>query len=311
MNLKPVVFANSQGHRLFGILHEPDAAIRKSTGIILLSPGVKMRVAPHGMYSKMADCFVKMGFPVLRFDFYGLGDAEGEIELTQLSNVYNSIQLGRYLEDTITSLDWMQQELGITRCIVGGLCGGAITGLLASQQDQRIVALLALGIPVALDVGAENWHLHLSQGQLGQLRTGYIKNLLKPEAWFRLLTFQSDYRVIWKSLQQLFRQKEKSKPVAASVAVQSQEKDNTNPKFAPAFLNMLRTSRPMLHIFSGSDRLAWEFDEKFAAYHRQELEKYAAMVEIHHIEKANHVLAHPAWFQEMLAISQKWLAKFQ
>lgn len=312
MNPTPVVFCNNQGHRLFGVLHEPDANIRKSTGIILLSPGVKMRVAPHRMYNKMAGCFVKMGFPVLRFDFFGLGDSEGEIEMKQLTNVYNSIQLGRYVEDTFSSLDWMQKELGISNCIVGGLCGGAITGMLASEHDQRIAGLLAVGIPVTLDVGAENWAQHLSEGQLAQMRTGYFRNLCKPQSWIRLLTFQSNYSVIWKSLEQHFAGKVVPTPTAvAASAAECQEKDNTNPRFAPAFLNMLRRSRPMLHIFSGSDRLAWEFEEKFASYHRNDLEMFAASCEIHTIDKANHVLAHPDWFNEMLAISQDWLARFQ
>ena len=306
--IKPVKFANKDGLNLFGILHLPDAELMKPLAIILLSPGVKMRVAPHCMYKKMADHYVNLGFPVLRFDFYGLGDAEGDIELTQLSNIYNTIQLGRYIEDTVSAMDWMGNEIGADKFIVGGLCGGAITGMLAAQNDMRIRALLALGIPVALDVGEENWHKHLSKGQLNQLRSGYIKNLFKPMSWLRLLTFQSDYKVIVKSLKQLFKNKNKNKDSAPAESV-SKAEDNTNPKFAPAFMNMLQTSRPMLHIFSGSDRLAWEFDEKFAVPYQSKLEKYQSLYEVHIIDKANHILAHPDWFNKMLNISERWLVE--
>lgn len=315
--LEPVIFPNRDGLKLIGILHQPEPERRKSTAIILLSPGVKMRVAPHGMYNKMADHYVEMGFPVLRFDFYGLGDAEGEIELQQLSNIYNTIQLGRYVNDTLASMDWMQEQYGISKFIVGGLCGGAITGMLAAQQDMRVTALLALGIPVALDVGEENWHKHLSQGQLSQLRSGYIKNLFKPKSWLRLLTLQSDFRVIWKSVWQLLKSKFSSlsskKPVPEAEAVASEDNsddDNTNPKFAPAFLHMLETSRPMLHVFSGTDRLAWEFDEKFAHKYQPQLEQYSSLLEIHTIDKANHILGHPEWFNQMLDISGQWLKRF-
>ena len=305
----PIVFENKDGYKLFGILHEPDRSIRKLTAIILLSPGIKMRVAPHGMYKKMADCFVQMGFPVLRFDFYGLGDAEGDIDLKQLSNVYNSIQLGRYVDDVTSSMDWMEKEHGISRFIVGGLCGGAITGMLAAQNDMRACALLALGIPVALDVGAENWHKNISQGQLKQLGGGYIKNMFKPKSWLRLLSFQSDYRVIWKSIKQLLFKKYNKKIVQADKI--DHENDNTNPKFSPALLRMLETSRPMIHIFSGADRLAWEFEEKFKVFHSSELEQYGSLFEEHVIDKANHILAHPEWFDEMLMLSQKWLVRFK
>jgi len=37
---------------------------------------------------------------VLRFDFYGLGDSEGEIREPMLADLYGSIQMGRYVKDT-------------------------------------------------------------------------------------------------------------------------------------------------------------------------------------------------------------------
>jgi hypothetical protein len=66
----------------------------------------------------------------------------------------------------------------------------------------------------------------------------------------------------------------------------------------------------MLHIFSGTDRLAWEFDEKFAQKHQSQLEQYRSLLEIHTIAKANHILGHPEWFNQMLDISGQWLKRF-
>lgn len=311
--MTPVVFENRQHMKLFGILHEPESAIRKSTAIVLLSPGVKMRVAPHGMYTKMARHYVAQGYTVLRFDFYGLGDAEGEIEMDKLSSVYNSIQTGRYIDDTKDALDWLQANYGISDFIVGGLCGGAITGMMAAENDKRIKGLISLGIPVTLDVGDENRHKHLSNGQLSQLRSGYIQNLFKWKSWLRLITFQSDFRVLYKSISQLIKKKSLTpvKNVKSSEAtVNRLVNDNTNPKFAPAFMSMLKTSRPMLHIFSGADRLGWEFEEKFAVHYKDQLEKYSENLDIYTIDKANHILGHPDWFNEMLDISKRWLQRF-
>jgi hypothetical protein len=152
---------------------------------------------------------------------------------------------------------------------------------------------------------------------LSQLRSGYIKNLFKPASWLRLITLQSDFRVIWKSIWQLLKSKLASSsagrqaPAAIPKAAEDRsDDDNTNPKFAPAFLSMLETSRPMLHIFSGTDRLAWEFDEKFAQKHQSQLEQYRSLLEIHTIAKANHILGHPEWFNQMLDISGQWLKRF-
>lgn len=304
-----VVFRNAQDQQLVGILHLPDGGARGRPCILLLSPGVKMRVAPHRMYNKMADAFVEEGFPVLRFDFAGLGDAQGEIEHAQLSHVYHDIQLGRFVGDTRAALDWLESTHGIARCIAGGLCGGAITGLLAAADDRRIVGLLALGIPVVLDVGDARRAAHLTRGELDQLRDGYLRKLLDPHAWLRLLAFKSDFGVIWRSFKRLFERKRPAP--AAAAGVDAQPADNTNPKFAPALFAMLETGRPMLHIFSGSDRLAAEFQEKFQERHAQRLARYADRCEIHVIDKANHILAYPDWFDEMLRLSRGWLQRFR
>ena len=50
------------------------------------------------------------GFTVLRFDFYGLGDAEGEVPLRQLRDLYGSVALGRYVGDTRDALDWLARH---------------------------------------------------------------------------------------------------------------------------------------------------------------------------------------------------------
>lgn len=310
----PVHFKNAEGQQLVGILHLPETPVPGRPCILLLSPGVKMRVAPHRMYNKMADLFAREGFAVLRFDFAGLGDAEGEIEHTQLSHVYNNIQLGRFVGDTRVALDWLQEH-GYPRCIAGGLCGGAITGLLTAEHDPRIVGLLALGIPVVLDVGDAQRAAHLTRNQLDQLREGYLRKLFDPSSWLRLLSFKSDYRVIWKAFKRLF---ERNRPAPSTVATTAgapgqngRPADNANPKFAPAFFAMLESRRPMLHIFSGSDRLAAEFKEKFQERYPDRLANYRDQVEIHLIDKANHILAHPEWFNEMLALSRDWLRRFQ
>ena len=133
--LKPVTFLNRKGCKLFGILHIPPQP-RKDVGIIILSPGIKSRVAPHRLYVKMARRFCEMGFCVLRFDPEGIGDSEGEIEERMSADFYGSVQVGRFVGDTIDAMDWMEKEHGISRFILAGLCGGAITGLLTGALDQ-------------------------------------------------------------------------------------------------------------------------------------------------------------------------------
>jgi len=292
-----VSFPGRQGWRLEGMLHEPDPAVARGVCVLLLSPGIKGRVGPHRLYMRIAAALVPHGFHVLRFDFHGLGDSEGQLSEQALVDVYNAVQGGRYVDDTRAAMNWMESARGINRFVASGLCGGAISGLLAAEIDARIRSVLALGLPVALEGGPENWGQHLTRGQLGQLRTGYFRRMLSPRSWARFLGGRSSYQVIWRALRR--RGPGTSEPTAVP--------DNTNPLFAPAFLSLLRSGRPILLIFSGADRLRYEFQEKFLERYPDELGALRGNYEIRTIDNANHVLSDPLWVDQMLAISVNWL----
>jgi pimeloyl-ACP methyl ester carboxylesterase len=301
----PIVFSNRQGHRLFGILHKP-AHATSDLAIVLLSPGVKMRVGPECLYLRMTELFVRLGIPVLRFDFYGLGDSEGELKETHLKDVYNHIEVGRFVDDTFDAMDWMQKHHGISRFILSGLCGGAITGLLAASRDPRVAGLLGLGITPLLASRAADPSLYMSSGQLQHLRRGYLRNMLKLSSWLRLLTFKSDYRVLWRSVSTPLKKHLRRKPEAPTAPVPY---DDANPIFPPAFFKVLESRRPMLLIFGGSDRLRWDFEEKFLARHRERLAALPQTYHVHVIENANHVLSFEEWQREMLEVSRGWLTQ--
>lgn len=314
-NVEPIVFANRDGNKLFGMFHSPSGKEKKECAILLLSPGIKMRVAPHRLYNKMAEKYANMGFSVLRYDFYGLGDAEGQLNEPVLADVYNSVANGRYTDDVFAAMDFIQEKYGYKNFIVGGLCGGAITGLFAAQKDDRIKALLSLGMPVIYEISGSDKSRYITKGQLNSLAEGYGRNLLKPKSWIRLLTFQSDYKVLFRSLKQFILKKIKPKDTNRPKPKQSQAqgslevsaKGNLNPLFGPAFFNMLQTKRKVLLIFSGADRLEHEFNEKFEELYHDRLEEQRKFYEKHTIENANHVLSMPEWQNEMLDISCQWL----
>lgn len=310
----PVTFENKAGHRLFGMVHRPSVPCASGAAVILLSPGVKMRVAPHRLYLDMAERFVSLGYPVLRFDFYGLGDSEGDVEEEYLADLYGAVQVGRYIGDTIAAMDWMQRTYGINKFIASGLCGGAITGLLAAVKDRRIIGLLGLAIPVILDGSRIDFNKYMTEAQLNMTRDGYLRKLADPGAWrswVRLLTFQSDYKTIARSFFKPLLSKLRQATPAGPVVVQSDPTDNTNPYFAPAFRQMVSTSRPIYLIFAEMDRLYWEFDKKFVERNRQMLDSYAALYGTHVTKSANHIFSFPEWRDDMLDQCCQWLHRFE
>jgi len=79
------------------------------------------------------------GFPVLRFNFRGAGLSEGEHD-----------QGRGEVEDVRAALDWLNPEfhLPILFC---GFSFGAATGLPVACSDDRVVGIISLGTPVAVE----------------------------------------------------------------------------------------------------------------------------------------------------------------
>ena len=196
---KPVRFRNMDGHTLFGIYHPANGETKRAVDIIILSPGIKSRVAPHRLYLKMARNFAEAGYNVLRFDYHGLGDSEGEVDEKKVADFYGSIQVGRYVNDTIAAMDWMENETGSKKFMLAGLCGGAITGLLAGAGDPRVDSLMGLGIPVILDSSTIDRSKYITEGELVSMQKRYIRKLFSIRGWLRFLTLRSDYRTALRS----------------------------------------------------------------------------------------------------------------
>ncbi len=305
----PVTFLNRQGQRLFGILHTPAGQRPGDLVMLLLSPGVKMRVGPQRLYLELTETLLQLGISVLRFDFHGLGDSEGTLGEDQLRDVYNHIEVGRYVDDTVDAMDWMQQAYGSRRFLLSGLCGGAITGLLTGERDPRVAGLIGLGITPVLAARSADTSRYMTVGQLEASQQMYLRRLLKPEAWLRLLTFKADYKLIRKMVAHWLRRRVATPAPAAAPAPPPSEDDNANPLFPPAFFKMLSTRRPMLLVFGGTDRLHFEYQEKFVSRHGERLAAMPALVDVMVIEGANHVLSLREWQQQLFDTSTAWVRR--
>jgi uncharacterized protein len=79
----------------------------------------------------------RFGFPVLRFNFRGSGLSEGE-------HAHGEGEV----EDVRVALDWLEQEFGLPM-ILAGFSFGAAVGLRAGCPDDRVRAVIGLGLPVA------------------------------------------------------------------------------------------------------------------------------------------------------------------
>ena len=77
------------------------------------------------------------GFPVLRFNFRGFGLSQGEHD-----------QGVGEADDVRAALDWLDREFGLPM-IFAGFSFGAAVGLRVACPDDRVKAVIGLGVPVA------------------------------------------------------------------------------------------------------------------------------------------------------------------
>ena len=309
---RPIKFKNQHGANLYGILHTPSKATN-DVGIVILSPGIKSRVAPHRLYVKMASRFCELGFTVLRFDPEGLGDSEGEIFEKFTADMYGTIQMGRYTSDTVSAMQWMRRNCDVGKFILSGLCGGAITALLTAHGQKNVCGILSLGIPVIIDASDTDSLNNMTCGQLKGIRKGYFRKLMQPKSWWRLLTLKSDYRQMIRSLFKPFLNKSnqlkngETKPERNVKNSSENINSNFNPKFPYAFEQTFSNDKKGLFVFSENDRLYWEFEEKFMAPYWNIFEKCKDNISIKIVKNANHIFSFPEWQNEMLSISCAWL----
>jgi len=77
-------FFGSSDRRLFGVYHLPRGRAR-AHGVLLCPPGPREYMRCHMAFRRIAVTLARLGFPVLRFDYYGTGDSGGDAREGNLS----------------------------------------------------------------------------------------------------------------------------------------------------------------------------------------------------------------------------------
>ena len=124
---------------LFGILAKPSTRTDKPA-IVLLNAGSIHHVGPHRLYVRLARELARVGHPVLRFDFEGIGDS-----VLRGPGRENHPYVARPIEDIRAALEYLRAE-GCVRFILAGLCSGAYHVFRAGLEirDSSIERLIAM-----------------------------------------------------------------------------------------------------------------------------------------------------------------------
>jgi exosortase A-associated hydrolase 2 len=125
-------FFNSGGHRLFGFLHSSQED-HSSRGVIICPPFAEEKQDSHRVLVNFARELARKCFGVLRFDYFGTGDSEGDWEEATVSD---------WLSDIRAAIDWVATNLEITTLGLIGLRIGGTFAALAAESNDRVKFLI-------------------------------------------------------------------------------------------------------------------------------------------------------------------------
>lgn len=132
-------FFESNGSRLFGVLHVPiEERNKKPYGWIFCSAFAEERGFSQRLMVEWARVLCKEGYFVLRFDYRGYGDSDGNFEEFTVEN---------YFDDLENAIIEFQKRASVP---VGGLCGLRLGASIATIGAHRFVpnARLILWEPI-------------------------------------------------------------------------------------------------------------------------------------------------------------------
>ncbi|MEW7278360.1 bifunctional alpha/beta hydrolase/OsmC family protein [Aquimarina sp. 2201CG1-2-11] len=134
MNLSKVTFINSEGQTLSGRIELP---VDQHPHNFVLFAHCFTCNKNLGAVRNISKSLTTRGFGVLRFDFTGLGESEGDFENTNFSGNVN---------DLIAASDFLANEYMAPSLLIGHSLGGAASIFAASKIDS-IKAVATIGAP--------------------------------------------------------------------------------------------------------------------------------------------------------------------
>lgn len=126
MATTPMHFGDSR-RRLYGVFHHPEKRAPRAPAVVLCNPFGEEAIRAFRIFRLLAERLAREGHPVLRFDYYGTGDSEGDCAETSLSG---------FAEDIATAQEEALDLGAASRVVLVGLKAGASAAALAAAKTR-------------------------------------------------------------------------------------------------------------------------------------------------------------------------------
>ncbi len=272
------------GAWLYGVLSLPAQVTQAPAprGVLIVVGGPQVRTGSHRQFTLLARSLAQAGFPVLRFDYRGMGDSEGEAR-----------DFERVRDDLRAALDcFFAQVPGMRDVVLWGLCDGASAATMYAPGDPRVAGLALLNPWVRTEQGAAK----------ATLKHYYRARLLDPGLWKKIASGN-------------FEAGQAARSFAASVrsafgggkaaATQDGARDAALPERMYAALRGFEGKT--LVMLSGADLTAQEFAGLASGSRDWQRLLDGPAVTRHTLDGADHTCSRREWHDQVVGWTAGWL----
>lgn len=282
-----------RGSTLVGILHRPDQARRRGI-VIVVGGGPQYRVGGHRQLTLWARTLCADGYPVLRFDYRGMGDSQG------------SFAGFLHVDDDIrAAVDRLAAEVpGLDEIVLWGECDAASAILMYAGLDPRIKGVVLLN----------PWVRTEALKAQAVLRHYYLRRILEPSFWRKVFSGRFSAGRSLRSLWDLLGRARTaphaagaSQPGAAATAAPI---DRSLPLPTALLQGLQRFRGRILLVLSGRDLIAREFDAAVAASPQWQRELRDRQATRHDLPLGDHTFSSAALRAQVVGWGLTWLSQW-
>ena len=279
------------GDTLVGILHRPDRPRRRGI-VVVVGGGPQYRAGGHRQLTLWARTMCDANYPVLRFDYRGMGDAQGEFR--------GFLDID---DDIRCAVDRLCAELPeLDEIVLWGECDAASAILLYAYRDPRVRGAVLLNPWVRTEAGAAK----------AVLRFYYARRLLEASFWKKVLSGRFDPLGSFRSALALVRQA-RAAPSSAPAATGS-DLGAAIPRSLPLTESMLlglgRFRGPVMLVLSGRDLIAREFDVVVGSSDGWKQALSSDRVRRHDLAHGDHTFSSAALRGQVVDWGLEWLGRW-
>jgi exosortase A-associated hydrolase 1 len=210
------------------------------TGVVIVVGGPQYRAGSHRQFTVLARTLAAAGYPVLRFDYRGMGDSTGSHRDFESVNEDVAAAIGALSRD----------QPGVRRVVLWGLCDGASAALLYlhATRDSRVHAVCIANPWVRSEAGLARAHV----------KHYYLQRLGQFEFWRKAFSGQvagKAARGLWRNLVKSFARPDRGSHDSIEHRAPSEPFQSRMASAAARF------EGDLLLVSSGRDLTAKEFED--------------------------------------------------